>query len=252
MDSLVAFRNGFTLSLLAFYTRRVTQRQHIRFDGWEVYQKKHAFLGTPAGSAAFGLRLQAHIVFPNMSVDASTQLTDQEQERWLDRVLLPELRAIGSSDELHHYLFSFQDIKRRAQTNQEQRISGRHQALDIQVHLAEDKLAPLWTKILHIISDSIRNEGGRFSPLRAYQDPALVVSGHGLKLLFKHDSPAAVKDRLFTVMEACFNHQYYREDQIWVDLGMEDVPARPYDHPQPGAYRGLIPRENLTLLRAVQ
>lgn len=226
LESLAVHRHGFNLSFIPSWTRRVTQPHHFTIDGWEVSKKKHILLGS--GIAAQGSRLSTYIIFPHMPLDSDvTQLSDREQAFWVEQIVLPSLRAVGRSDEIHHYPHTFADVKCRAYAKQEQLIKGTHQPINLDTFLPEAKLAPVWEEILRRIHDPIRGRASDEAQFRPYQDPVIFVSGHGLKLLFKGETLADVKTQIVGALDTYFYRDRLHGDDVWLDLGIEDVPETP-------------------------
>jgi hypothetical protein len=239
LESLAVHRQGFKLSLTASWTRRVAQPHYFTIDGWEVYKKKHVLFGS--GIAAQGSHLFTYIIFPYMPLDSDvTQLSDSQQEFWFDRIVLPSLHAVARPDEIHHYPHSFEDAKRRAYATQERVIKGTRQPINLEVFLPEAKLAPVWEEMLRRIHDPIRTRAPDEAQFRAYQDPVIFVSGHGLKLLFKGETLAHVRTEIIGALDIYFHRDRLHGDEVWLDFGIEDVPETPPNSPDRGTYLKFI------------
>ena len=202
----------------------------------QLHLHKHGLLGS--GVLTQGVHLSTYIVFPYMPVTtSSTQLTWAEQRFWLDEILLPALWEVCPSDEIQHCPLSALDAQCRARANAERVVKGRQQPIHLQVYLSEERLGPLWESIRRRIHEPIRRGRSPSStPFQAYQDPILFVCGHGVKLLFKADTLAQARTGISAFLDSGFHSNQLHPDQVWLDLGLEDVPHTPANG-EPGESR---------------
>ncbi|KAJ9653124.1 hypothetical protein H2201_009176, partial [Coniosporium apollinis] len=188
ITTLAVHRGGFDLAYRPPYSRRITQNQRIRINGHPVHKLKQLRLGV--GLAAYGFRYECHVFFPHMAVKAKgeTHLSDKEQAIWIDNIVLPALRrSCGQRRDVYqHHPHSFADAKSKAEVKQEVCTSGTGYTMDIKYTVPEDCLHSFWTEVLRL---SHAHDGdGNVVPHNAFQDPFLVISGHGLKLSSKRDT----------------------------------------------------------------
>jgi hypothetical protein len=242
IDSLAVHRQGFNLSFVMPYLRRIVQDQHITVDGRrQLHTHKHGLLGS--GVLTQGARLSTYIVFPYMPLTTdSTQLSRAEQCFWLDEILLPALREVCPSDEIQHCPLSALDAQCQAGAKAERVVKGRHEPIHLQICLSEVRLGPLWESIRRRIDEPIRRARSPSStPFQPYRDPILFVCGHGVKLLFKADTVAQARTGIGAFLDIGFHSNRLHPDQVWLDLGLEDMPQTPADG-EPGKSRFSPPR----------
>src|SRR5579859_2845826 len=166
-----------------------------------------------------------HVFFPNMVVvkKGKTQLTAEQQEIWIDKILLPALRAVCPADVLHHHPRCFAEIQDKTKVRKEVSLgptaAGKYD-LDIHYFIATEYLSALWTKIMHIIK---RNAGDK---LKEFSKPFLVLNAYGLKLRTKRDTLQQSRQAFQDMLKRRFQMEQMDLKQTWVDVAFEDIPVK--------------------------
>ena len=217
VTSLAAFKGGFRLGYQPPFLRRITQNPRVLFAGHKIHKLKQLRLGS--GVLAAGAGYDCHVFFPSMDVPAETHLTASQQELWIDRIVLPALRASCPADILQHHPRSFQEVSRKAGVGSEAFLHRQHTVIDIQYSIPERYLAA--------VSDMMRTICDNDPALFAYKNFFFVVSAHDLKLLTKRSTlgqcQADFLDHL--TQRFHFNPTIFPSVDCWVDVGYEDTPS---------------------------
>lgn len=218
-----AYRSGFKLFYIASFLLHETQSQHLKLDGGcEIHLCKNLYLG--CGVLAEG-SFRTFVVFRYMSTaKTGTYLTEEEQEFWIDEIVLPVIRQTYEADIIQHLPHSYAAAKRKAYVKQERHLSGAQHPINLYAILPDDGLRQFSVNIQEHIRAGIQRAPEQFRP---YQDPLFVVAGHDLKLKFKRDTIAEQRDVFLQFLDTCFRFQpeYFPEEDCWLDLGIEGTPT---------------------------
>ena len=217
VTNLSVHRGGFDLAYCPPYLQRIQQNPYVPFQGTVLHQLKNQRLGK--GLAAGGYGYECHIIFPHMPVTQKlgTHLTNEQQQTWLDEIVLPALKVTCPKDILQHHPRSFQEVQAKASVRKEIHPTGSGQNMDLRYCIPEIYLSAFWTEVQ-------RHCESERHPL--FRDAFLIVSGHGLKLSTKKISFAEVKTAFMEHLNTCFhvNEELMPAKECWVDLGQEDTP----------------------------
>jgi hypothetical protein len=218
-----AYRSGFKLFYIASFLLHESQSQHLKLDGGcEIHLCKNLCLGF--GVLAEG-SFRTFVVFRYMSTaKTGTHLTEEEQEFWIDEIVLPVIRQTYESDVIQHLPHSYAAAKRKAYVKQEKHLSGAQHAINLYAILPDDGLGQFSANLQEYIRAGIQRAPERFRP---YQDPLFVVTGHDLKLKFKRNMIAEQRATFLQFLRTCFRFrpEYFPEEDCWLDLGIEDTPT---------------------------
>lgn len=216
-----AYRFGFRLSYTPSFLSRETQTQHVTLDGGcKVDQCKNLCLGT--GLLAAGT-FRTYVVFRHMSTkQTGTCLTDEEQQIWIDDIVIPALRHAFGADVAQHHVRSFAAARRKSRVLQEKHPNGSQESITLHGVLPEEGLADFSAHLEDQIRDCIQRRPARYTP---YKDPLFVIAGHDLKCITKSSTLAQLQTKFTALLEACFRFtpEYFPESDCWLDVGAEDT-----------------------------
>jgi hypothetical protein len=127
--------------------------------------------------------------------DLTTYLSDDEQEAWIDHIVIPALESAYGPNILHHLPHSFAEVKYKSSIgmeygdrNSRNFVGGSH--MDITQRLPQHILEPFWQKVQQLCSEYryTITRGGDETQLKVFKDPLLVIAGHELKLVTARDT----------------------------------------------------------------
>ena len=150
-----------------------------------------------------------------------TYLSDKEQAEWIDRVVLPALRATCPPDITQHHPHSFKDAQGKSQVKREQPFSRHGQGLDVRYVIPESNLRLFWAEARQLARDIGVTDGP--VPRHSFRNLVLIVSGHNLKLTTKNSTYRGAKEEFLRLITVSFNCKCFIKDYAWADLGIEDM-----------------------------
>ena len=222
VNTLAVHTGGFSFAYNPQFLRRISQNPYLRFKGHKIQRLKQLRLGQ--GRAAGGYGYNCHVLFPNMPVASTTHLTQGEQERWIDSIVLPALRRTCPNDCVQHHPRSYRDALCKANVKKEFHPHGLEAAIEARYDIPEEYQRAFWTHACNLCS-----------LFPEFADPVLLISGHNLKLVTKRDSVLQARNDFWTHLNQCFilgnSEDDISADDFWFDLGMEDTPSMGTDQP---------------------
>ena len=227
VKSLNVFQTRLNIDYLPSYTLNFHRDAHVRIRGRRPDRMKHLCIGTTPSAQHFRL----YIFFPELPVTAGAKesyLNLDEQQVWVDDILLPALRVVCPANVVQHHPHSFEEARTKALGYQREGSSGKDRYIHRMSYVVDAKfLGPLWEKIrsLTYLREAAPDlaPGGR--PLRAqFTDPILMLWSYGTKLSFRDASPVACRDKLEQDLRMVFNEEEIDWRKAWVDLAYEDTP----------------------------
>ena len=224
ITSLAAHSHGFELSYYPKYSRSISGDLHVKINKQEPRTTKHLRLGHGYLSPNF----HTYIMFPKLPYqeDQPTHLSDEQQARWISRIVLPSLVDVCPSHILHHHPRSWQEAYGKANSLRAESVrseggSGRR-LLDLHYHIPAHYLETFWNRILFHIQD----EASRDFSMNIFESPVLFINAYDLKLQTRQDSFDLCREEFGIFLENTFNWQHWNNNQTWVDVGFEDVPSK--------------------------
>lgn len=173
-----------------------------------------------------------HYVFPQLYQPSTftvaekegQRLTDQQFQRWTDRILLPSLGECLPPTRLQHLPSSFRHAQHNARALfVETRTAAVTAAVTAAAHhqnLQYELPATYLPAIQEAISRRVEEPGNHL-----FRGAHIVVVGKGLKLQpWKTASWASTMDYFFPWFESRFHAHYLNEDAVHVDVGKETMP----------------------------
>ena len=164
-----------------------------------------------------------HILFPHLPSrgEKFVSLTQEQQARWLDRVLNPAIHAHCDAHYTQHLPASFRHAWANSKAHQ---VEGRlfetssYQAqLSLGYYLPPERLEAIWSDILDRVD--------RTPGLQDFREPQLLFAAKGTKLQFKtNPSRPTLLDALEnfqTYFERIMDLDYVYLDRFYVDVGKE-------------------------------
>ena len=193
-----------------------------------LHKIPHYCFGSVAGSTK---SLLLFIFFPELHLESqyehSTYLSKQDQQLWLDAVLLPAIGKTVNDSTLASYLPASEDNASRGATavaaeTLKRKESAREQLLEYR--LQHQYLDPLWTTILERIAE---NPG-----LARFNNATLFVHAKNTKLAHMTDDLTVAYRRWEEAWAEAAHPQFYSRDRTFVDIAKtitsEDY-ASPYE-----------------------
>ncbi|KAL5370972.1 hypothetical protein DPSP01_014565 [Paraphaeosphaeria sporulosa] len=193
-----------------------------------LHKIPHYCFGSVAGSTK---SLLLFIFFPDLHLESqyehSTYLSKQDQQLWLDAVLLPAIGKTVDDSTLASYLPASEDTASRGVTAVSAETSKRKENAREQLlayRLQHQYLDPLWTAILDRIAE---NPG-----LDRFNNPTLFAHAKNTKLAHMTSELPAAYGRWENEWAETTHPEFYSRDSTFVDIAKtvtsEDY-AYPYD-----------------------
>lgn len=148
-----------------------------------------------------------------------TRLSDEDLQRWTDRILLPAIYEHLPAGHTQHLPASWQQgVQASLASGYEkaQKKTGttpRQQPLGftLQAHY----LNPIWRSILHLV-----REPGHYD----FSGVQLFLSGKNLKMAYKHRMAARLHRHMEVTWTRHINTCYINDEELFIDIGKETVP----------------------------
>ena len=213
----------FSLTVSAYNSRGDLATRNL-----PLHKIPHYCFGSVAGSTK---SLLLFVFFPELHLESQYEhtayLSKQDQQLWLDAVLLPAIGKTVDDSTLASYLPASEDNASRGATavsaeTSKRKESAREQLLEYR--LQHQHLDPLWTAILDRIAE---NPG-----LDRFNNATLFVHAKNTKLAHMTNDLTAAYGRWEDAWAEAAHLQFYSRDRTFVDIAKtitsEDY-AYPYD-----------------------
>jgi hypothetical protein len=179
-----------------------------------LHKVPHYCFGTVAGSIK---SLLLFVFFPNLRPNApgkqTNYLTKQDEQAWVDTVLVPAMGRTINDSALASYLPVSEDMASRGATavsaeTLKQKESAREQLLEYRIQ--HQYLDSLWVAILEIIAG---NPG-----LSRFKDPVLFTHAKNTKLAWMSDSILSAYQKWSEAWDETADPEFYSRHKTHIDL----------------------------------
>jgi hypothetical protein len=228
--SLAFARRGFKLNPVPKATQNIKTDLHIQStanyfgDDGEAHRRQlnlrdipHSYLGRMTGDLA----IEVYVLFPRLAncyrEGKFTALTQHDQTRWLDRILLPAWSEITQANQSQHYPPTYataMNSSKARQTECRKTDTGGYQATQALHYPIQSKdLAPVWDKVLELIE--ARGDCNDFRDLQIF------FSGKNFKGELKSNCPLECIAEYKTKIAQQVDFDYVVLEDFCSDFGKE-------------------------------
>jgi hypothetical protein len=247
--TLGVFNEGVELCFFPPFDRSIKQDPNVTFNGCKVHDCKNLLLAYGGASL---IRWDCHLVLPKIQKTSrfdTRQLTHEQMAFWVDKILLPAVRAVCDGDKTNHLPRTFAEVRNRAYTRGETTVVNHYQKAgptdgsvetvgiglsragkyaSIGCYLQQEDLDEVWKEVLATIQRGLASDSdARFAD---FEGCFLVVSSHGTKMATKGRDHTLNSAR--TKFKALFDRAFDTRPEIipredfYIDNGHEITPDK--------------------------
>ncbi|KAI4154771.1 MAG: hypothetical protein LQ341_000296 [Variospora aurantia] len=226
VTTLAVHKSAFKLTFCPPYLQRITQNQRITINGYAPHRCKHIRLGYSVSSKGWGY--DTYVLFPHMKMPpwfrvknpantASTYVSHDYQNVWIDHIIIPALEATCGTKILSRYPATFEDAYHTACINKEV-SAGSGQPIDPAYPIPAENLRAFWARVKD-----------RANQRPEFRNPTLMLCAHGFKstVPVNRKNPNEMRMDFLAYLDMLFDTSpdIMPPREAYLDIGFDDSPT---------------------------